>query len=196
MTPTEERPLRADAQRNREQLIQVATRLFAERGLDVPLEEIATEAGVGIGTFYRHFPERNALIAALVEQSLGPIARRAEDLIASDLNPWEALRTLLTEGAERHTTDRSMAEMWRTLDNEIVVQVTHEVGLYAATQVMLDAARGNPGVREDVVVEDVARVFYAIAGVVEAGHGDAWRRVLELHLRGMTAPGPALPDVV
>lgn len=187
--------MRADAQRNRERLLETATRLFADDGLDVPMEAIAAGAGVGIATLYRHFPERNALIAALVEESLGSIARRAHELIASDLDPWEALRTLLIEGAERHTTDRSMVEMWRTLANGLVVEAARTTGLYEATQVMLDAARGNPGVRDDVVVEDVARVFYAIAGVVEAGHADAWRRVLELHLRGMTAPGPRLPDI-
>ena len=60
--PLLDKPLRADAQRNREQLISVAGRAFAERGVDTSLEEIAKQAGVGIGTLYRHFPTRHALI--------------------------------------------------------------------------------------------------------------------------------------
>lgn len=190
------RPLRSDAVRNHRLLLEAASLAFAEHGLEVPMEEIATAAGVGVATLYRHFASREALIAALMEQSLAGIAVRAEEIIDSGVDPMVGLRSLLTYGAERHTVERSMAEMWRTLNNDIAVAAARGTGLYEATQRMLDAAVDAGEIRDDVTVEDVARIFYAIAGVVEAGHGHAWRRVLELHLRGMTAEGPSLPKPI
>jgi AcrR family transcriptional regulator len=81
--PLLDKPLRADAQRNREQLISVAGRAFAERGVDTSLEEIAKQAGVGIGTLYRHFPTRHALIEAVYRQEVEVLCGGVDELLAT-----------------------------------------------------------------------------------------------------------------
>lgn len=168
---------------------------FSTHGFDAPLEKIASEAGVGIATLYRHFPTREALVRALVEESLAEIAQNAARVVASGQEPMAALRSTLAFGAELHTTDRALAQLWRTVDNQVVMEAVRSTGLYDDTQRLLDAAQAAGAIRDDVTVEDVARIFYAISGVVEAGNGRAWRRVLELHLRGMASPGPPLPEL-
>src|SRR5918992_1701366 len=76
------RPLRADAQRNREKLLAAATEAFAEQGEDVALETVAARAGVGIGTLYRHFPNRDALVVAAYQQEVDSLCAAAADLVA------------------------------------------------------------------------------------------------------------------
>src|SRR3954452_2753784 len=87
---TESRPMRADARRNVERLLAVAKETFAERGADAPLEEIARRAGVGIGTLYRHFPTREALLEALLRDSFEPLRAEADRLLTSP-SPGDAL---------------------------------------------------------------------------------------------------------
>ena len=188
--------MRADALRNRKRLLEVAMTRFSRDGFDAPLEAIAADAGVGIATLYRHFPSRTALVRALIEDELAPIAQTAAQAVASDQEPMAALRSLLEFGAERHTTDLALAQLWRTVDNDVVMEAVRATGLYDDTQRLLEPAQASGAIRGDVTVEDVARIFYAISGVVEAGNGAAWRRVLEIHLRGMAAAGPPLPEPV
>src|SRR5215831_4644017 len=88
----ENRPLRADARRNRDRLLSVAVRAFSQDGPDVTLEAIAKEAGVGIGTLYRHFPTREALVDAAYRTELARLCDAAPELLAA-LTPDKALRT-------------------------------------------------------------------------------------------------------
>ena len=81
--------MRADARRNRERLLAAAASAFAEQGADAPLEDIARRAGVGIGTLYRHFPNRQALLEALYINEVEDVCRSAEQVDGAD--PWEAL---------------------------------------------------------------------------------------------------------
>jgi len=78
-----ERPLRADAQRNREKLLTTAVAAFAEHGVDASLEDIARQAGVGIGTLYRHFPTRDALMEAVYRHQVELLCDAADDLVAT-----------------------------------------------------------------------------------------------------------------
>lgn len=188
--------MRADALRNRRRLLEVAMTRFSQDGFDAPLEAIAADAGVGIATLYRHFPSRNALVRALIEDELESIAQTAAQAVASDQEPMTALRSLLEFGAEKHTTDLALAQLWRTVDNDVVMEAVRATGLYDDTRRLLEPAQASGAIRKDVTVEDIARIFYAISGVVEAGNGAAWRRVLEIHLRGMAAAGPPLPEAV
>src|SRR5437763_14740259 len=83
------RPLRADARANREKLVAAARALFADKGTSAPLEEVAEQAGVGIGTLYRHFPTRQALLEAVYVDEVDAMARAATSL--ADQPPWEGL---------------------------------------------------------------------------------------------------------
>src|SRR5260221_4907368 len=84
-----QRPQRADARRNHDALVSAARSLFTEAGTSAPLEDVAERAGVGIGTLYRHFPTRQALLEAVYVDEVQAIARAADDL--SGLPPWDAL---------------------------------------------------------------------------------------------------------
>lgn len=102
-TETDQRPLRADARRNRERLLVEARRAFAAHGTDTSLEEIARRAGVGIGTLYRHFPHREALLSAVFADAVGELLERARVLLEAErpcaaLVEW--LRSLITHASE------------------------------------------------------------------------------------------------
>src|SRR3712207_6221583 len=99
MTALNARSLRADAQRNRDKLLAAATEAFAEQGEDVALETVAARAGVGIGTLYRHFPSRDALVVAAYQQEVDALCAAAEDLLAA-WPPDEALRAWLERFAD------------------------------------------------------------------------------------------------
>src|ERR687883_144691 len=103
------RPLRADAERNRKRILEAADEVFAERGLDVSLDDIAAAAGVGVGTVYRRFPDKEALIDALFEDKLGEVVeviRKAVDLE----DPWESFETFVRSVARLQAEDRGLKE--------------------------------------------------------------------------------------
>ena len=103
------RPLRADARRNRDRLLAVAVRAFSQDGPDVPLDAIAREAGVGIGTLYRHFPTREALVEAAYRTELDKLCDAAPALLR-ELPPDRALRAWMDRFVDYMTTKRGMAE--------------------------------------------------------------------------------------
>ncbi len=109
-----ERPLRADARRNREQIVAVATMAFAEHGPGASLEDVAREAGVGIGTLYRHFPTRDALFVAVHRTEILRIAERADQLLAAH-EPHDALQSWLVEFCDFMHTKKGMAEVFRSV---------------------------------------------------------------------------------
>jgi len=106
------RPLRADAQRNRDKLLAVATEAFAEEGEDVALETIAARAGVGIGTFYRHFPSRDALVAAAYRHEVNELCATAAGLLRTQPAD-EAMRAWAARFADYIATKRGMGNALR-----------------------------------------------------------------------------------
>jgi AcrR family transcriptional regulator len=102
--------LRADALRNREAVVAAARQVFAEAGLDAPLEEIARRAGVGIGTLYRRFPSRLDLVDAILTSSVEAHVRVAEEALAM-ADPWEGFVHFLTEVGRLQASDRGLNDM-------------------------------------------------------------------------------------
>ncbi|GAA4636902.1 TetR/AcrR family transcriptional regulator [Actinoallomurus vinaceus] len=109
MPDTGPRPLRADARRNRERLLEAAVRAFAEEGADATLDAIAKNAGVGIGTLYRHFPTREALVEAAYRNELARLCDAAPDLLR-DLPPDEAMRAWMDRFIDYMATKRHMSD--------------------------------------------------------------------------------------
>src|SRR3954452_2459805 len=103
------RPLRADAERNRARILAAAAEVFAERGLDVSLDDIAAAAGVGVGTVYRRFPDKDALIDALFEDKIRAVAERLQAAVAIE-DPWEAFETFMRGVCASHAADRGLKE--------------------------------------------------------------------------------------
>ncbi|GGK79727.1 TetR family transcriptional regulator [Sphaerisporangium melleum] len=114
MSVTGSRPLRADARRNRERLLEAAVRAFAHDGPEVTLEAIAKEAGVGIGTLYRHFPTREALVEAAYRNELARLCDAVPGLLV-ELPPVQAMRVWMDRFLDYMTTKRGMADALRAV---------------------------------------------------------------------------------
>lgn len=186
--------LRADAQRNRDRLIEVATTLFTEQGVNASLEEIARQAGVGIGTLYRHFPTREALIEIVYRQENEALAEAAENF-ARDLPADVALGRWLQRSLDYMATKRGLGESLLILLREKPeLLVTRQGdGFTQALRRLVDAAIAEGSIRADVEIEDIMQ---AMAGIYAAPHSRDWRlrsgRVLDLLMDGLRrgAPGP------
>ena len=157
-----DRPLRADAQRNREKVLAAATVAFAEEGEGVALESVAARAGVGIGTLYRHFPSRDALVVAAYQQEVDALCAASHDLVGSRPAD-EALRAWTERFADYIATKRSMANALRTAvsssDSPVFAETRERV--LGALRLLLDAGAADGTLRADVDPEDVMRVINA-----------------------------------
>jgi AcrR family transcriptional regulator len=180
--------LRADAQRNRERLTDAAAGLFAARGLDVPLEQIARRAGVSIGTLYNHFPNRGALIDAVLPERMAEIDQLAAAALA-DPDPWQGFTGFL-DGMF------AMQARSRTLNEAIARSPVGSVDIRAecgraggALETVVAAARDAGVLRPDFGAGDLATLVGARSRVIAMSDGDdaAWRRHLGFVLDGLRA---------
>jgi AcrR family transcriptional regulator len=196
-TPTD-RPLRADARRNREKVVEAAREAFAEGGLDAQIDDIARRAGVGVGTVYRHFPTKEALLHAVVAWKFAVLAAEARRVLDADGDPWAGLRHVLFHGGETHAADRALSQVWTALPNAVFEEAARETGLRPSIAELLARAQADGSVRADVRVDDVPMVMCAMSNVITAhehGMAGTWRRFLALVLDGMRARDAApLPD--
>ena len=161
MPPTGERTLRADAQRNRDRLLEVAARAFAAGG-DPTLEAIAREAGVGIGTLYRHFPTREALVEAVYAAELDDVTASAPALL-EELPPEAALRAWMDRYAAFVETKRGMADILRAsmASGRIATPATRR-RITAAIGAILDAGARAGTLRAGVDPEDVTLMLLGV----------------------------------
>jgi AcrR family transcriptional regulator len=182
--------LRADARRNRERIMSSARELFAREGPQAQMDDVAAHAGVGIGTVYRHFPTKEALLTAMVRDRFtvfAEIARSAEDIA----DPFEALETLMRESAEAVEDDVGFQlAMMSTneLDWEGIEQ--EKAALTEVVTRIIARAVAARAVRHDLTVEDYPMMMCGITSTMyyKPGSGD-WRRHLALVLDGVRAAG-------
>src|SRR5690349_4487980 len=147
--PLLQRPKRADARRNYEKVLAAAREAFAEGGESTALEEIARRAGVGIGTLYRNFPNRQALLEALYVNEVEEVCRSAAELEGAD--PWEELDGWIERLMAYFATKRALAaELLNYLDHDASLFQTCRVSLYAAGEPLLKRAQEAGVVRNDV----------------------------------------------
>ncbi|CAA9210207.1 MAG: Transcriptional regulator, AcrR family [uncultured Arthrobacter sp.] len=172
MPSAESRPLRADAQRNRAALLATAVRLFSEEGLDATLDAIAREAGVGIGTLYRHFPTREALIVAAYRNELATVGSAVPELLAH-LEPRAALRAWMDRFMDYMTTKIGMADaLHEVIASGGTPYAESRDLLNAAIQELLDAAVAREGARSDIPADDI---LISLAGIALAAGGSSQR---------------------
>jgi len=183
---TESRPLRADAQRNRDRLLAVAARAFSQDGPDVTLDSIAKEAGVGIGTLYRHFPTREALVEATYRNELARLCDAADDLLATR-PPDQATRQWMDRFIDYMTTKRGMADALRVVVAAGGDPFAESLGrLLGAITTLLAAGAAAGLMRSDVQPGDV---LASLSGVSLAAGEPAQReqasRMLDLLMDGL-----------
>ncbi len=196
---TSEKTLRRDAQRNRERIVASARSLFARDGVDVSVDDITREAGVGMGTLYRHFPTKEELIDAVLEDAFDDLVQLAEQAVAAE-DAWAGFAGFLEEALAQHAANRGLKD----------VLASHEQGRDRAQAMrerirpllrqMIERAQGQGTLRADVTAEDIPLVFWTGGRVIEttgAVAPDYWRRYLGLLLDGLRAeaatPLPAPP---
>jgi AcrR family transcriptional regulator len=183
---TGNRVLRADARRNRERLLEVAVRAFSHGGPDVTLDAIAKEAGVGIGTLYRHFPTREALIEAAYRNELARLCDAVPDLL-QDLPPDQATRAWMDRYIDYMATKRGMADALRAViaSGGTPFEQSRD-RLVGAITALLRAGTAAGTMRSDVEAVDV---FASLAGVAliagEPAKRDQAGRLLDLLMDGL-----------
>ena len=188
------RPLRQDAARNRERLLAAAREVFRRKGLDAPLEEIARDAGVAIGTLYNRFPARGDLVDA----ALGPLAERAAGIAeraASATDAWDGFASYMDGICELLADDKGYADVHRSrIPGTPVIDAALQRA--AALKATIVARAKVAGVlRADVEPSDLVLLMWGIAATADATRDaapDAWRRHLALLLDGLR-PGAAHP---
>ncbi|MGI8328814.1 TetR/AcrR family transcriptional regulator [Actinomadura scrupuli] len=190
---TADRALRADAERNRRRILDAAAKAFAERGLEVPLDEIAERAGVGIATLYRRFPSREDLIAAAFADKLAEYAEAAERALRA-ADPWDGFRDLVEHMCALQAADRGFTDVITLTLNCTSAQAQRDRA-QTAFAVLVRRAQDAGVLRDDFVPEDLLLLFLANAGVVQATNQaapHAWRRLVALMLEAFRAdrPGP------
>ena len=182
------RPMRADARRNYQALLSAANAAFIEQGADdASLEEIARRAGVGIGTLYRHFPTRQALLEAVYRDQVEVMSARAEALLA-DAPPGEALVAWLRALVEFGSTKRSLTSgILATLDKDSELVSSCSAMLRQSATALLSRAQEAGEVRPDANALDLIRLVHAVSMTVQRGGGDAGQadRMIGLIMDGL-----------
>jgi AcrR family transcriptional regulator len=189
------RPLRSDAERNRRRILEAAEEVFAERGLDVSLDDIAAAAGVGVGTVYRRFPDKDDLIDALFEDKIGEVEQVAREALSLE-DPWEGFEAFMRAVCRLQAKDRGLKEalLARDRGRERVAMARDRIAPIA-TQV-LRRAQDAGVVRTDLGPFDVPMMHFAVGFVAERTRGlapDYWERLLTVLLDGVKAEAARTP---
>jgi AcrR family transcriptional regulator len=179
---------RADACRNEDRLLAVARAAFVEKGIDSSLEDIARQAGVGIGTLYRHFPNRQALVEAVLRDHMVQLIDEADQLLQEN-NAYEALVTWLQDVLHNITTYRGatkpMAQALQQCDGvpSTTCQLMRDAG-----ERLVQRAQERGDVRKDVAIDDVMAIINAVGWIAEQGNAETSKRSLQVFLDGIRAP--------
>ncbi len=185
----EGKTLRSDARRNRERLVSSAGELFAAEGLDVSVEEITRHAGLGMGTLYRHFPTKEDLIDAVLEDAFAGLLDAAKEAAEAE-DAWAGLTSFLERALAEHVGNRGL--------KDVIAMRAHGRGRVAALRErirpvlrrLIERAQEQGSLRADFAPEDLPLVFWTADRVIEATAGvspDFWRRYLALLLDGLRA---------
>ncbi|MGV1791751.1 TetR/AcrR family transcriptional regulator [Rhizobium sp. A37_96] len=187
--PNDSRPLRADARRNRDTLIEVAAQAFASHGTDASLEDIARRADVGIGTLYRHFPSREHLVEAVYRHEVEALCEAAGTL-AGELAPDKALEEWMHRFVGYIATKRGMADSLRILLNSNSKLFADSNGrVPVALAGLIEKAVAAGSIRADV---DSTDVLHALSGTYSMPNSPEWhdrsRRLVRLLMDGLRWP--------
>jgi AcrR family transcriptional regulator len=178
------RPMRADARRNRARILKAARAVFADDGLDAQIDDVARRAKVGVGTVYRHFPTKEALLEALVRERFAQIALIADEVL-DRADPWEAFCELIWRGAELNAVDRGFCEAVAMLDQRAVVE---ECGLGGKLDALMARAKAAGQMRADATEADVSIMMCGCGSVMRTVPlPGAWQRYLTIMLDGLRA---------
>jgi AcrR family transcriptional regulator len=185
----EQRPLRRDAQANRERIVAAARAVFAARGIEATVEEIARRAGVGMGTLYRRFPTKEDLVDAVLEDAFGQFVRVAEEALA-EADAWAGFSGFLERSLVLHGADRGLKDLAASSEHGRARTEAMRARLGPLIRRLVERAQEQGSLRADFTPEDVPVVFWTAGRVIETTSQvapDLWRRYLALLLDGLRA---------
>ncbi|MGW4242916.1 TetR/AcrR family transcriptional regulator [Nocardia sp. NPDC004722] len=187
--PSTGKPMRADARRNYERIVTTAQTAFSELGPDAPLEEIARRAGVGIGTLYRHFPNREVLIEAVYRSNIEQLSDRARELVENS-SPDMAFETWLREYVGWVRLNRALATTLKAgMDRQTPTFQLCRAAITEAATLLLDAARSVDAIRPDIEPADLLRFGHGIGVACEATTPEATDRMISVTIDGLRTRG-------
>jgi AcrR family transcriptional regulator len=195
-----DRPLRADAERNRVKILAAAREVFADRGFVASLDDIAAHAGVGVGTVYRRFPDKDALIEALFEERLGDIAEIGRRALAAK-DPWDGFISFMTEGIALQAKDRGLKQAMHARGGDRVQRARATIMPIAGE--LIARAQRTGALRADLDLTDVPLInmmISAIADLTRDVSPEVYRRMLQLVFDGLVTrrsmPTPLPADAI
>jgi AcrR family transcriptional regulator len=191
--PAGDRPLRRVAEQNRQRLLDAAADVFAEHGLEAGVEEIARTAGVGMGTLYRRFPTKDALISALVHDVLTTMLKLAAE--GAERGGGTGLEYFLEAASAYQAAHRGcLPRLWVAgTEHDLVQEIRRLI------DAMLTDAKRHGRVRADITNADVTIALWAVRGIIETTQGrapEAWQRHLDVYIAGLRPAAEPLPDRV
>src|SRR5215218_3342232 len=168
LIPAAGKPLRADARRNHARILKAARAVFADKGVHSQIDDVAKRAKVGVGTVYRHFPTKDALLEALERE-----------------DAWDGFCELIWRAAELNARDLGFCESVASTDCRAIVE---DVGLMRSTRLLIERAKAQGRMRADATEDDVQLMMIGASSVMQQSPApDAWRRYFTLMLDGMRA---------
>jgi AcrR family transcriptional regulator len=188
------KPLRADARRNREAILVAAKTVFARYGEDAQMDDIARKAKLGVGTLYRHFPTKGALIEALLADRFWQLVAFVEKHM-DDEDAFDGLCRSLWEGSALAARDRGVSQLFAAHIAEATAAHEAQRELVRLTAELIARAQAQGGLRGDFEVEDIPTMMCGVTQAMHVLHGDEdrWKRHLRLLFDGMRARPDSLP---
>ena len=182
-----ERPLRRDAARNRERILQAAGDLFRQRGLGASLNDIAHHAGVGVGTVYRHFPDKDQLIEGLFEQHFEQLVAHMEEALA-DPDPWHGLTSFMRLASDMQASDRAIKDLMTGRHQGLDRIARVRARLMPMGEELVRRAHACGRLREDVDAADLPLIQGMMGPLIDASAAidhELYRRYLDIIIRGI-----------
>lgn len=186
-TPNAARPLRRDAQRNRERILAAARELFAERGVDATLDDVAARAGVGVGTVYRRYANKDALLDELFEEGIAELATFARDSLSSP-DAWGALIGFVERLEEKSAANRALEQLVMHPDRGRELTARAREQLLAPLDALVERAKADGRLRADFETADIAMIHTMLAAVgreTRSHSPDLWRRYFTIIVDGL-----------
>lgn len=179
------KPLRADARRNRERIIEAARKVFAKQGADAQVDDVARAAGVGVGTLYRHFPDKRALMGELLALRFRALADGAERALRIE-DPWDAFAGMMRSNAEVCARDLAVQQILARETVSWAVAAPELRRLQDLASQLIRRGQEAGVLRADLVVQDIPMLMGGLSATMTVPQYD-WKRHLEIILDGLRA---------
>jgi AcrR family transcriptional regulator len=186
LSVTATRPLRADARRNRERVLAAARKTFASDGLDAQMDDVARRAGLGVGTVYRHFPTKEALVEAVAAAGYAEICAIGRDALEQE-DPWQAFSDFMWRGARLHRDDRAQCELNATRPDVVRRVAGDKRELLGMVAQLIERGQAAGVLRADLSADDMPMIWCSLGAAQQQSADDRWERYLEVVLDGLRA---------